>query len=755
MPDCFLEAPNGVVYDFNGIDKVVRWDGITAATEVAGITPPVSAPTIGASPTPGPIVGTFYAYVRFKDRYGNVSNVSPISNKLEPLTEVGTRITGATNASPIVITTASAHGLGTGQIVKIEGCYGNAAANDIWTVTVLSATTFSLDDSTGSGVYNSGGHVYTGTAKIIYTNVPVPTDTKVTKRQILRNQDGDLDTFYVDVETTDLTGDHFESMQTSEDLAGAEGVAIVDLDGTDLAISRYTVPPSRYATACLHGGRFFAAVIEPYAEGSISLTNGSKTVNGMGVEWNHQTFPGRYLTVRGETRRYEIDYLNSTTQLVLKDAYAGTTDPFARYEISPDVTQYRRGIAWSEAGLYEAWPPTNVRQLPNDSGSGELTRIFSQDSFVYIGTENWIYRFSFYKGPNRDGFFSIASNRGLCNHRCAVSIGGTTYCLDYLGVHAFSGNDDMPVSDVLSDLFRTQPNTTYRINWAAKKYFHAVHDHGEGVIKWYVALSGEYTPRHALVLDYRRKRWAFEHSPYPVGASCLGQLNGRSQVFLGTRAKRVMAANYGSLDGPDPGQGTIRGTVTTAGPGWIADSSASFPSSGLVGYPVSIVSGRGRGQQGLIHTVSGTTLYIRGTWNVRPDTTSVYQIGGVNWRLRTGWYRWSDSPQSINREISLLFQKLSRAGTLHLRVYDDGQDDPLDAVETKPQADGNGVGTTRDEPWLDVLTTKQNGAVRVPLTTFREWGSDAPQFVSVELAGVQGQDRQQVWGLNIAGAQDT
>lgn len=69
--------------------------------------------------------------------------------------EVGT-ITGATNASPIVVT-ITAHGYETGDQATIVGVLGNTAANGNWTITALTANTFSLDDSTGNGSYTSGG----------------------------------------------------------------------------------------------------------------------------------------------------------------------------------------------------------------------------------------------------------------------------------------------------------------------------------------------------------------------------------------------------------------------------------------------------------------------------------------------------------------------------------------------------------------------------------------------------------------------
>jgi len=70
-------------------------------------------------------------------------------------------ISTATNATPIVVTTTTNHGFTTGDFVAIEGVEGNLAANGVWKIDNVTATTFSLhlDDgsnSTGDGVYTSG-----------------------------------------------------------------------------------------------------------------------------------------------------------------------------------------------------------------------------------------------------------------------------------------------------------------------------------------------------------------------------------------------------------------------------------------------------------------------------------------------------------------------------------------------------------------------------------------------------------------------
>ncbi len=66
-------------------------------------------------------------------------------------------IASSTNASPIVVTTSSPHGMKTGDSVMIHGHSTNAAANGSWRIVVLSTTTFRLLGSTGSGIGTAVG----------------------------------------------------------------------------------------------------------------------------------------------------------------------------------------------------------------------------------------------------------------------------------------------------------------------------------------------------------------------------------------------------------------------------------------------------------------------------------------------------------------------------------------------------------------------------------------------------------------------
>jgi hypothetical protein len=77
-------------------------------------------------------------------------------------------ISGATNATPIVITVAANSGLKTGDRLAIAGITGNTGANGQWTLEAASATTFKLLGSVGNGTY--GG---TPRAAQIFDETPI------------------------------------------------------------------------------------------------------------------------------------------------------------------------------------------------------------------------------------------------------------------------------------------------------------------------------------------------------------------------------------------------------------------------------------------------------------------------------------------------------------------------------------------------------------------------------------------------------
>jgi len=97
--------------------------------------------------------------------------VPTLINKTRSYTAIGEVytggvVTGATNASPIVITTTSTNNLVAGDQVQITGITVNTAANGVFYVNPLTGTTFQLFSNSalttpvaGNGTYGTGGAV--------------------------------------------------------------------------------------------------------------------------------------------------------------------------------------------------------------------------------------------------------------------------------------------------------------------------------------------------------------------------------------------------------------------------------------------------------------------------------------------------------------------------------------------------------------------------------------------------------------------
>jgi hypothetical protein len=87
------------------------------------------------------------------------------------MTAYGLQVTAATNAAPIQLTTGT-HGLTTNDRVMVGGVGGNTNANGIWQVTVVNATAFTLQGSTGNAAYTSGGYVVKLDADQFLSDIP-------------------------------------------------------------------------------------------------------------------------------------------------------------------------------------------------------------------------------------------------------------------------------------------------------------------------------------------------------------------------------------------------------------------------------------------------------------------------------------------------------------------------------------------------------------------------------------------------------
>jgi len=137
---------------------------------------------LGGNTNPG--LGGYGFGIRIKG--GATQSALPIYLITANASTITGGISGATNATPIVITSAG-HGLSTGNRVHVSaGVAGNTAARGLWTVTVVDADTFSLNNSVGNAAYTSGG----SWTKIIDTETACGTINGSVVNEITTTSDG-------------------------------------------------------------------------------------------------------------------------------------------------------------------------------------------------------------------------------------------------------------------------------------------------------------------------------------------------------------------------------------------------------------------------------------------------------------------------------------------------------------------------------------------------------------------------------------
>ena len=110
--------------------------------------------------------------------------------------------------------------------------------------------------------------------------------------------------------------------------------------------------------------------------GTVTLTNGSKKVTGSGTAWN----TGTNKVTKGcafiyNNIAYEVDYINSDTELYLVDTYGGTTTSGASYRIQIAVTDTIPELASRIATALAYWngQAANLQALTTGSGNVTLT----------------------------------------------------------------------------------------------------------------------------------------------------------------------------------------------------------------------------------------------------------------------------------------------------------------------------------------------------------------------------------------------
>jgi hypothetical protein len=606
---------------------------------------------------------------------------------------------------------------------------GIETVNGSWIVTVVDKDTLTINGLTNTqGIYQMGGVWTLGVLTLVYGAVPIPTQTNVIRRQILRNLNGNAEVFYVDIETDDLTSVAFMSMQTDDILSAGEPVPVFYGEGDLPFANRHGVPPSHKSVIEPYKGRIFASAEASYSEGHIEAVFNSATIQGVGTNWP-ASFVGRVIYIDGASSTYQIVAIDIASQVAtLSGPYLQPPAPYSLYTIRPDPGE-RRLVYYSEPGLPESWPAYNAIAVPEDNDV--IVGLVTLGSYLYVIERRHLHRLTFDSDPAVDGYLFLSSNRGSVNNRTWAIVEDSVYFLDEIGIHKFDGQDTTPVSGPVQTVFQQDETSDIAIDWASdQSIWHAAHDPVRDTIRWFVTMVGFDQPYHAVSYNYRTDRWWIEQYPTAMTASCNATI-GQRRSIAGTAARRVVCLAEGSYDGVT-GLGTLRGSPTSADSVSLTDTSASFDA--IEGAPISIVRGTGFGQTRIIASATSTSIHVVLPWDVTPDTTSVYQVGGIPWRWRSGWFQYFEDEEENPRDIDVVFRPLAISTLMDMQLFFDHSTAPR--VWSR-EFESDNVQTISGRPEITVDLSAGIGWARQRISGHADRYAYSDRFVSVELSGVQ------------------
>ena len=768
---CFCKTRFGDLIAVNGVDRGFRWDGITTNVEQIGITAPTAAPTIAR------------AAISAAGKGGAISAIGDSSGLYE--------------------VTSSGHNLVDGDVVRIgnvvatSGAMANELNNQQFEVTGKTTNTFKLANTVFDGAYDTsppagtwskegfgaiaGEYIFayryiddtstkvpssltaitTTTAntgdQFTWSNLTAATEARAQhKIELYRSTSGVTNVLYR-VETIAHGGtpavDQVDDA-TLNNSADADVLLILTNPPTDnsLVARRFEPPPNDRPIVVQFQDRYFYLGTVKYNRGTVSTSGSSTTLTGSGTDWV-ATMVGRYIDIVGQTAPREITAFVSATQLTLDTAI--NTSGSKGYVMYPEPSK-RRTVDFSEPDEPESVPVVNRFSVQEVSGDDDdIIGAMPQGPYLYLLGSRHKYAFSFMRKPLKDGTVRYTEDRGVFNHYCWDMYENTAYMMDDTGPYTFSGGSSSPIGTAIKDLWR-KDGTGDTIDFTKTDKFHVKVDRAKGRAYFFVAFTGDSGnyPTRALVFNIRRKSWDIYHYPQQVGSAATVQQTGETRFLLGAESSNVHMADKGNTDiVTAEAEGTATGGSTTT----LVDSGASFTTA-MIGAPVYIYEGTGKGQIRTITARTGTQLTVA-TWTA-PDTTSKYIIGAIEWNWKSTSFGLPQDGTRHERRVSIKFTPTTGDQRMDLRLYFNGSSTAQDFETSQVLGDAVEIQETNKSDVVFFMQTARSSLENASGHESFRWDgtysslSHGDHKVALELRGYAGDDVPKVQQIDVVGVEE-
>lgn len=415
----------------------------------------------------------------------------------------------------------------------------------------------------------------------------------------------------------------------------------------------YSVARAFRSRLWVGGGRDYKDGIVTVAEGSVEVVGVAQGGSVPATNWG-RSLVGMTVRFSTDTREYDVeDYwypdddgsTTSVERLILTEEYAGSSGTV------PYLARPKRGRIWfSEEGAPNAFSNGGFLLLDGSEGE-EVTLIGQAGNNLIACTPSATFAFNYQDYPSEAGQTMQAISRGL---GCVapgsyVEVEGLAYWLSERGPVFCDGSSVRLMDGHLRDMF-TDPNDASYI--PRRRSTGLVEASGAHMVKdqsvlWSVRTKAK--ENLVLVYNYIYQTWDILEYRHRIDSLVtVDDAAGDPRVLIQDEFGHTWKMDVGAVDGAGEvnNHGQLVGQVQSASnlamglsstqTTFTATNSKNFASgaTGLDGAYVKIIGGTGVGQVRRIDISSGANVYINEAWETEPDTTSIWELGGIDWVWR-------------------------------------------------------------------------------------------------------------------------
>lgn len=351
---------------------------------------------------------------------------------------------------------------------------------------------------------------------------------------------------------------------------------------------------------------------------------------------NDQNIPFRY----DGTTVAEVSFSGLTNGIRRAKTVAFFKNYLLVFNITEGGVDYPTRFRWANVGTIDTWTSTNYIDI-GALGGQEINAVAELYDNLYVFLTDSIYKLSLVGGADTwqvtkitDDIGGIAKN-GVQSITLSNAQAGLVFLDKEKKIYFFNGIYAQDISSLI---------TTTLASTRADRLSYAVS--ADTTTDYWLCLSTTSATSNDLCLDlqYQIGEWT-KHTN--ISANSMAQVvdsSGAARVYWGNDSGLTyqlsdssLRSDVGSAEGRVTEVATYNAYATETGLQVLYASALDLTTGVLVGAPIEIVNGTGTGSSSIVLDNTVTGLIVSG-FTVTPDTTSQFEVGGIDAFYTTKWY---------------------------------------------------------------------------------------------------------------------